>query len=39
MKGLKDKSNLVLANMAERLVIELTDILPIQKVGSFTGPE
>jgi hypothetical protein len=39
MKRLKDKSNLVLADMAEGLVIEMTDVLAIEEVGSFTRPE
>jgi hypothetical protein len=39
MKRLKDKSDLVLADMAERPVIELTDVLAIEEVGSFTRPE
>jgi hypothetical protein len=39
MKRLKDKSDLVLTDMAEGLVIELTDVLAIKEVGSFTRPE
>ncbi len=37
MKRLEDKSDLVLTDMAERLVIELTDVLALEEVGSIAA--
>jgi hypothetical protein len=37
MKRLEDKSDLVLTDMAERMVIELTDVLAFEEESSFTG--